>query len=412
MKSSAFVSRRVSALALSFAFAVSACGSDSDGAPPTGGDGTEPVYAVASHVFADDGSRSVYITLTKSLDISEFSFEGAREYPGIANMEAIGGRLYVSDGEEPIITQFAITDDLEWIEQSRIGFQGYPLGDNANFFGQYQIDDDTMYLPFDISKRIVWDPKRMEIEAVMEDSSLEITSGDLTLAGAGNRGRIRYDGPTLQAFFYHDEDWYDFGEKSLIAVYDPKTYAEIDVIEGPCPGLSVPSQDEAGNTYFSAWDYTPLFALYGVGPAPCVARVTKDRKLDTAFETDLSSLTGGRHLMNFNYVRDGWGFADVLHHELLDADFEGELDPSVLDQIWEGGAFRLWRIDLANGVAEPYEDVGATGMGWSTAKIDGRTFLFVPSSDWTSTKIYELSADGSATLMLEAEGDVSFIRVR
>ena len=54
-------------------------------------------------------------------------------------------------------------------------------------------------------------------------------------------------------------------------------FVAASVIEGPCPGLGVPSRDEAGNTYFSAWDYPPFFALYGQGAAPCVARVTPER---------------------------------------------------------------------------------------------------------------------------------------
>jgi hypothetical protein len=411
IKHSNSLSRAATALVLLSSLLALGC-SDSGEDAAAGVDGTEPVYAVMSQVIDADGDREVYVILTKSLDVDSFSFADAREYSGVANIAAIGGRLFVSDGEAPIITQFAVTDDLEWIEKGRIGFQDYPLGDNANLFGQFKIDDSTMYLTFDISSRIVWDPMKLEIKEVLEDSAIEPTSGKLSLTAAGNHSNVRYRGDTLQAFFYHDEDWYDFGATSAIAVYDRSTHAEKAVIEGPCPGLAVNSTDEDGNTYFSAWDYTPLFALYGVGPAPCVARVTQDGELDASFDTDLTSLTGGRHLMNFRYVRDGWGFADVLHDELLDADFEGELDPSVLDQIWDGGAFKLWRIDLANRTAAPYEDVGETGMGWRTESVDGRSFLFVPSTDWSSSTAFELEADGSATKLLEVTGDISWLRIR
>ena len=402
--------RALTALALTSSVLAFGCSDSRDGAP-AGGDGSDPVYAVMSQVIDADGDRKVYVGLRKSLDFDQFSLDDTREYSGVANIAGIGGRLFLSDGEQPLITQYAVTDELEWVEQGRIGFQDYPLDDNANFFGQFPIDDHTMYLTFG-SSRIVWDPMKLEIKEVLEDSAIEETSGNLSLSAAGNHSSLRYSGDALQAFFYHDEDWYDFGTTSAIAVYDRETHAEKEVIEGPCPGLAVNSMDEQGNTYFSAWDYTPLFALYGVGPAPCVVRVRKDGKLDESFETDLSSLTGGRHLMNFRYVRDGWGFADVLHHELLDADFDGELDPTVLDQIWEGEAFKLWRIDLANGSAEPYEDVGASGMGWRTQTVDGRTYLFVPSTDWTSTTVFELDAAGAATKLMDVQGDVSWIRIR
>lgn len=375
-------------------------------------DGVGPVYAVTSEIFDANGERSVYVKLEPSLEIKEISLDDAREFHGVANIAGIGGRLFVSDGESPTITQYTITEDLEWVPRGKIGFNNYGVGDNANFFGQFQVDDHTMILNFNVAGRIVWDPMNLTITEVLDDTQLQLTSGELTLAGAGNHSRLRYAGDSLQAFFYHDVDWYDFGTTSAIAVYDQKTHEEVSVIDGPCPGLAVNSMDEQGNTYFSAWDYTPLFALYGVGPAPCVARVTSEGKLDSDFDSDLSSLTGGRHVMNFRYVRDGWGFADVLHHELLDADFEGELDPTVLDQIWEGGAFKLWRIDLQNGKAEPFDDVGDIGMGWHAEVIDDRTFLFVPSPDWSKTMLFELDAEGTATKLLESPGTVSIQRIR
>jgi hypothetical protein len=51
-------------------------------------------------------------------------------------------------------------------------------------------------------------------------------------------------------------------------------------------------------------------------------------------------------------------------------------------------------------------------MGWRTQTVDGRTFLFVPSTDWSSSTAFELDAAGTATKLLEAEGDVSWLRIR
>lgn len=390
------------------------CSSDSHDANATSTGG--PVYAVSTAVFTPDGERTVYIALTNSLDVSEISFDDARELVGVANSQAIGGKLYISDGESPIITRYEISDDLRWLGgdpvDDRIDFEGFPLADNANFFGQYEVDEHTMYLPFEASKRIVWDPTELKITEVLEDSELEVQRDGFVLEPAGNRTGVRYDGPVMQAFFYRDDDWYRYGATSPIAVYDPETHRETSIIEGPCPGLAVPSIDEAGNTYFSAWDYTPLFALYGAGPAPCVARVTPDRKLDESFTTDMTEWTGGHYVMNFRYVRDGWGFADVLMHEELDADFTGKLDPAVLDQIWDFSHFQLWKIDVERGEAAPYEDVEGGSFGWSTAEVDGRTFLFVPQDGGARTKIYELDEQGNATEFLEVLGDASWEKVR
>jgi hypothetical protein len=377
-----------------------------------GGAMAGPVYMLSTSVFGADDDRTVYMALGNTLDPPAFSLDEARESPGVASSASIDGYLYVSDGQQPLITRYQVTDDLRWIEDGQVSFAGYPLADNANFFYQYMVDEQTMYMPFDGYKRIVWNPSTLEILGVMEDSALEPEVDGLTLEPAGNRTGVRYAGPVMQPFFYHDEDWYEFGPTSPIAVYDPVTHEETSVIEGPCPGLAVPSQDEAGNTYFSSWDYTPFFALYGQGPAPCVARVTPERTLDADFTTDFTELTGGRYVMNFRYVRDGWGLADVLYAEELGADFSGEVDPAVLDAIWEFTHFRLWRIDVERGTAEPYEEAGASSYGWSTANIDGRSYLFLPQDGGERTKIFELDDDGGASEVYDVLGDASWSRVR
>lgn len=372
-----------------------------------------PVYLLTTAIFSADGDRTVYLSLSNSLDEPTFSIDDALEQPGVASSEAIGGFLYVASGEEPLITRYSISDDLRWLEEDQVSFANYPLSDNANFFYQYQVDDDTWYMPFEGYKRILWNPSEMEIVGVMDDTALEPELDGFTLEAGGNRTGVRYeDGRVMQPFFYHDEDWYEFGATSPIAVYDPDTHEEVSVIEGPCPGLAVPSQDEQGRTYFSSWDYTPFFALFDAGPAPCVARVNADRTLDEDFTTDLTELTDGRYVNNFRYVRDGWGFADVLHTEELDGDFTGELDPAVLDQIYEFTHYHMWRIDLENGTAEPYEDVGASSYGWSTANIDGRSYLFVPQDGGERTKIFELDEAGAASEVYEVVGDASWSRVR
>lgn len=372
-----------------------------------------PVYVLTTTIYDADGGRKVYMALSNSLDEPTFSLDEALEQPGVANSATLGGYLYISSGEEPVITRYSITDDLRWVQDSRLSFANYPLSDNANFFYQYMVNDETMYMPFDGYKRIVWNPSTMEIVGTMEDSALVPEVDGFTLEVGGNRTGLRYeDGPVMQPFFYHDEDWYEFGSTSPIAVYDPDTHEEVSVIEGPCPGLAVPSQDEQGRTYFSSWDYLPFFALFDAGPAPCVARINADRTLDEDFTTDLTELTDGRYVNNFRYVRDGWGLADVLHHEELDGDFSGEPDVAVLDQIYEFTNFHLWRIDVERGTAEPYEDVAASSYGWRTANIDGRSFLFVPQDGGERTKIYELDDAGVANEVYEVVGDARWARVR
>jgi hypothetical protein len=385
------------------------CGESSDSKQASGNDG--PVYATMTNVYNDE-DRTVYVALTESLD-EDIDFDEAYELAGVGNMEAIGGNLLLSSGESPLITKYQVSPPADWQEQGSLSFANFPLEDNANFFYQYLVDEHHMYMPFDGYKRIVWDPTELEILEVKEDSALEPTLDSLTLTAGGNRSGVRYEGAAMQPFFYKDEDWLEFAPSSYIAVYDPDTHEETKVIEAPCPGLAVPSLDEAGNTYFSTWDYSPLKALYGDGPAPCVARITPDHELDEAFTNDFTAWTGGRYSINFRYIRDGWGLADVLYpEELEDVAFSGPFDPTVREQLWETGPWRVWRIDLRNQRAEPFDGIDVAGLGWSNVQVDDRSFLFVPFDEYTRTRVYELDAEGRASTHTDLLGDASWMRVR
>jgi hypothetical protein len=389
-----------------------ACGEDSGAA--SGGAATydEPLYMLMSNVYVED-DRSVYLVPMASLDQDEVSLEDGREFSGVANFEAIGGRLLVSSGESPIITEFEISDGFEWEEGATVSFAELPLEDNANFFYQYIVDEHHMYMPFDGYKRMVWDPTDLELGEIMDDSMLEPEIDGMKLEPAGNRSGIRYDGAVMMPFFYHDMDWFEFAPSSFIAVYDPQTHREDKLIETPCPGLAVVSQDEDGNTYFSSWDYSPLRALYELGPAPCAVRVTEERELDDAFTTDFRAWTDDRYAMNFHYVRDGYGFANVLHHEELDYDLDAaEIPEGLFDDIWNDANWRLWKIDLENETAEPFEQIDVPSFGWGIVKIDGRSFMTVPLGEGERTRFYELDEDGDVTLHMEVVGDASMIRVR
>jgi hypothetical protein len=294
-----------------------------------------------------------------------------------------------------------------------VSFGAFPLADNANFFYQYLADDHHMYMPFDGYKRIVWDPTELEIETVMEDTRLATEVGGMPLEAAGNRSGIRYPSQVMMPFFYHDEDWYQFAPVSPIAVYDPQTHEESRLIEAPCAGLAIASQDEQGNTYFSSWDYGPLLALYSLAPPPCVARITADHELDESFTTDFTAWTGGRFAINFRYIRDGWGLANVFHQERLGADFStGSVDAKVQDQIWNDENWSVWRIDLANQEAHPFDAVDLPSFGWGIVEIDDRSILTVPYGEGARTKFYELDAQGNASERLDVVGDATWLRVR
>jgi hypothetical protein len=388
---------------------LAACGGDDTGDGGDGGDGDGgPVYAMMTQVYTVD-DRIVYLSLTDTLDIAtlELPLAEAREFASVANFAAIDGQLYVSSGEQPIITRFDISPSLEWREGPSVSFAAFPFSDNANFYYHYIVDADTAILPYDVNKRIVWSPREMAIVTDLDDSALALDDGGMLLEGGGNRSAVRFpDGRLLQPFFRHDADWLAYGADSYIAAYDAG-FAETATFTVPCPGLEISTRDEAGVTYFSTNWYSPVRALYGDAPGPCVARVDAAGDLDEAWTTDLRDLTGGRHVVNFRYLRGGKAVGNVVYDEELEADFTGPYDATVEDQLWAGNHVRPWLFDLDAGTAVPITGLDVPGTpALQNAVIDGRMFLFAVFPDYDRTRIFEVTDDAVAHPMFDVAGDV------
>lgn len=388
---------------------------DTDAGPLDAGEESDPLYAMMVQVY-DTEDRTVYVYLSDTLDVGpEVDLKQAREFPGVANFAPVGGRLLISSGIEPTITAYEIDEKLKWNEVSSISFANYPFEDNANFYYQYILNDQTAYMPWDVTKRLVWNPEKMVIEEMLEDSKIPLTQGKLQARVGGNRNAIRYDGPVQQAFFYTDEDWVETGPESIVAIYDDKTHKEKTLIEIPCPGLSMASQDEEGYTYYGTWGFS-VKAVYGDGPKPCIARLKPDLTLDEGWTTDLLDLTDGRYHNNFRYIGKGKAIANVFHHELLEgADWDGPFDQDIEDKASESGPhWKLWLFDLDKKSGKPIEGIDVeVASGAQFAVLDGRTFIFAPYDDWGRSKVYELGQDGKAREHADTVGDIfKWVKVR
>jgi hypothetical protein len=383
-------------------------GIETTSAPLTG---VDPLYAMMIQVYTTD-DRIVYVHLTKDLEVDTIELSQAREFASVANFAGVGGRILVSSGTEPEITEFGISNELAWTEGRTVSFAGYPLEDNANFYSQYILDDETAYLPFDATGRVIWNPTAMRIEASLTDTNVPAQMNGLLVSTGGNRNAIQFDGPVQQPFFYSDE--FDYGPESIVAIYDDETNEETATVTLPCPGLSMASQD-AGYTYYGTWDFSDR-ALFGEGPAACIARLSPDLTLDEAWTTDLKDVTGGRVHNNFRAVGGGKAIANVLHAEELEgADFESGYDAELVDRIDSSGPWwKLWLIDLETMTGAPVEGVDVdTGSGAQFAVLGGRTFVFLPYDDYGRTKIYEIGDDGVAIERGDTVGDVfKWVKIR
>jgi hypothetical protein len=354
----------------------------------------------------------VYVSLSDTIDIDSTEIEKAREFAGVANFAAIDGKLLVSSGLEPTITEFDISSQHKWTEGRSVSFAQYPLDDNANFYAQFIVDEEHVIFPYEGTKRILWNPASMEIERTLDDTSLPEAKKGMTLEAGGNRNSVHYDGSVLQAFLYHDEEWYDYGEKSHVVVYDAKTFEESRVVDIPCPGLSLATRDEDGNTYFATWDLSAT-SLLGKAPPMCIAKLDPEGELLDTF--DPREWTDGRAVNNFRYVGNGKAVANVLHHEELGLSSPALLDAEQLEDLYKSGPkWRLWLFDVEKGRGSPVEGIeDEVSSGAQFAILEGRTFVFLPYEDWGRTKAYELHDDGSATVHFDTHGDVfKWIRVR
>lgn len=390
------------------AFASAGCG-DSD--EPKVHPPADQLFALQTFVYQpDDDITLSYVALTDTLDVKGvLPLDEARELPGYAFISSVNGKLLVSSGELPVITQYEIGADRSWNELERLSFGQYGL-ESAGMERHWFLNERVAYLTYEVTGRIVWDPTDMTILDVKEDSNLELEREGLVLDATFNRPPLMPKGPVLKPFYYRDADWLHFGPRTPIAVYDPETHAEQDILDVPCPALEVMSQDEEGNTYFSPWTYGPALSLFGLGPAPCIRRVKPDSTLDEEWAPDLSEWTGGRPVQVLRYVGDGKAVATVLHVDEVQGDFSNGYDEELS---WELDAhYRLWAFDLKAETAHPIEAVGPSGSGFNMAAIDGRTFLFVPNDTWSVTTIFELEADGQARERFKVPGVVNnWIRV-
>jgi hypothetical protein len=375
---------------------------------PSGSEGA--VYALQTFVYQPDETVMSYIALTDSLDVDgELSLGEAREFPGYAFISDVGGKLLLSTDETPAIVQYEISDDFDWHETGSVSFinQGLPSY-GAGFERHWFLNEHVAYLTLEVTGRIVWDPTRMRIVEVMEDTELELERDGLVLDATFNRPPLLLEGPVLKPFYYRDQDWFLFGPTTPIAVYDPETHEEQEIIEASCPAVEVMSQDEQGNTYFSPWSYGPTLSLFGEGPTPCIARVRPDLTVETL---DLSEWTEQRPVHVFRYVADGKAIGTVLHTDEIEGDFESGYNEDLaleLDAHW-----RLWYFDLDTETAHPIEEIGASGSGFSMAEIDGRNFLFVPNEEWSETMVYEIDDQGTAEVRFVAPGVVNnWIKIR
>lgn len=354
----------------------------------------EHAYATASIVFGDEGETS-YVSLLPDLEPQEVSLDTAREIPGWAGVWTNAGKLFVSDGESPLMWRYDVSASGQYSEEGKISFANYGLEYADGAF----VSEDKVYAFAD--EVVVWNPKTMKVtgsfplpEIEDKERGLEWSrlSTGRSFAVRGNRAYV--------ATNWANWDEYDVAEDSLIVVIDTDKDEVIDTLSVPCPYLDVATVTDDGYVYFSNW-------IYSVGPTllhgrrkACAARIAPGKdQIDPDWSLTFADVTGGREGGVLRYLGDNKAVFVAYHDELVED--LASYDSSELADLTN---WRFWIVDLETLEASPLEGVDWSVGGYYSSRVDGRLFLFVPEANWESTAFYEVLQDGTTELRWTMDG--------
>jgi hypothetical protein len=398
---------RGAAVAMLVSSSVVACGDENSPSGDAGPDKSEPLYALATFVF-DDTNTSTYLTLLDSLGEQEdIDLSKAREFPGWANPGAFGGHLFISSSEAPELTRYSVSSSGTLEGGETVSFANF-TSDSAPMFANFFIDEDTALITLDQTTRVLWDPDALAIRGEATSPPVDLTRDGMSVASYAYRDAVRPDG-VFQSYYWN-EDNYAFHPTSQIAVYDREDASLKKLIDAPCPALYFASADEEGNLYFSSLgDIIAYQLLDESAPESCAVRVNAgETAIADGWPRSFAELTGGRPTGELSYLKDGFGILRVYHNERATIGPATEATELVVADNW-----RLWLVDLEAWTAEPIEGLDWLAGGTHLSTVDGRAFLFASSSDFSTTTVYEISADGQAAPLFEIPGYAEkFVKVR
>jgi hypothetical protein len=370
-------------------------GDDTDaGAAGSGGDDADNQYAVVTQLAAGDEQLS-YIKLLDNLGPQTVDLKDAREFTGMADAWVWDGAVYVTELERQTITKFTVKD-RELVKGDSINFSEYGLGDLAFWVGTF-LTPTKAFVINGVQEYIEWNPKEMKIVGTVPMPELEAPTGLRAFASYTDRSVAIRDGLFYHPFYYTNDDYFEYGPNSSIAVYDVATNDLVKVIEAPCPGLDHVTQDEDGNLFFSAWIFAPTGAAVLEQPTTCVVKIAKGEDTATvAF--NVKDVTGGLEGGVLRYTGDGKAMLAVLDPE--HAEEADRKDPQAVG--W-GPNFRFWSYDFKTNKAEVNDSIGwNNGAAYGTV-VGSKSYIAL-QTDEGGTTIFDTTDPSDAKSLFSVEG--------
>lgn len=387
-----------------FALAASACSTAQVEDPPAALRCAESCYVVATAVSDEDGANT-YVKVIDHVDQGELDLSDAREFPGWSDMRVVGGKVFVSSGEEPIVYRFSVSDDGSLVEDGQLHFGNY--SSMAAMYLHAFVADDKAYMFGDAGEYVVWNPTTLEITGTIPLPELTERDG-YPWSPAYDTGMIVRDGRLYHTVGFMDYDTLEMSATSAIVVTDVATDTVVDVLDADCPYLNFASQGPTGDLYFSNWVYSPAATLlYDAAPACMVTIPAGATTLDPA-PFVFADVTGGYEAAALTMLEDGDALLSVF------VDDNAAFDPQTDDvYAWIFGAnWKSYRLDLAGGELTELPELGWHSGGYYTANFDDKDYVLLPGANYDSTVIYELGADGAVPVTTTAGWSTRLYRVR
>jgi hypothetical protein len=368
------------------------------GGSDNGPDDVTPAFAVMYEIFDDTGSSS-YLSLLESLD-DTIDPATSREFAGgRAFMRVYNGSIFVGDPTTPNVTRYSIADNGSLVEEGTISFANYGLSAGTiDAWNQTFLSPTKAYL-FDYASatHIVWNPSTMEILGEIPPDPAFIRAGLSTeTSPPGVRGNRLY-----RSIFWANYDTAEYSQEQILAVYDLDTDKLIGMVtETRCPNPgNLVHTDEAGTLYFSNWIWPVAGTLMHGRAQNCVLRILPGSEtFDPSWSFDYAALSGGHEGGMFTYLADGEGLVSLFDESMTT--FDQTTDPWELagSPVWS-----IWRTDVEAGTGEPVTGIPLNAGAYTPLVVDGRTFVMVPKSDFSETRLYEITGN-SATPSLSVPG--------
>jgi hypothetical protein len=364
-------------------------------APSEAGD----LFPTSSVVFGEQG-ETTYVNVLDTLAGQGPDPRAAVELAGWADLWVHGGKVFVADGEAPVLTRYAVNAAGNLLEEGRISFQNFGAA-LTTFTNQLFVGESKAYWFNNPGREVViWDPVALATVRTFALPELPDRGGQLLAGPSADRSSVVRGNRAFVPFYWANWDEYALSEDSVILVFDTERDTVIDVISVPCPEINFASVDDQGTIYFSNWGFSAVPAVLDERAQACAVRILAGSDtLDPSWSLKFADVTEGREASALRWLGDGQALLTVFHDE------RAEIGPDV-DRfaLTDSANWRLWMVDLDSRSAAPLETLGWHAPGLYGVQLRDQTFLFVPSSDYASTTTYRFSLDGAAAPLWQSTG--------